>query len=708
MKGGGGGKTRRAVTRVTTCHSFARYSTSSLLVAHSPYNGYSAVPLVLARTRLFGVAIESKLAVSRSRYDNPVCDGSTAQDTIPILNCGAPPIHLPPPRGVFSIQKIDSPRATTRGRRRRHLFHRLMPCHDALIFDIDYDTFVESAEAREARELATLHNDLAPVARLPPELLADIFVRCIPLSRRELHTDLSWLNITRVSSRWRSVALSCPDFWSTIVFSRPKWTPVMLSRSKMASLVIRIDLKKDHPDVLEPIILDNAHRLGTLDVRSPQDTLTTFIINLETADATPRLQTLRILNTDHDLGEGGMWLPRDLFRRAGMVQSRKVGVQPGLRLHLGSCAFPWDSHWYCHLTHLHLEDINTTQRPTMDAFLSILVGSPYLKSLTLIHCSPTTRNGFTVDLPHLSALTIKCNSSSTCARLLEYLSVPPSATVNASCTVKPDHDARHVLYQTLIPQFADLQPSAYDTVRIIHKNGFTISVLDSARPHWLRTLRIDAVSWTQTNVQRVTNVVLDQLDFSNVSTLHLQGMQDLSGAPVHGLAHMWDAMGRRLHRVRTLHLQRAFPAAWLEFLLAQAMLLLGVSHYRLPLGPAFRNEDGTLAHSWPGLQCIALHGVNLGEAADQLEPSPANMLRSLLWARREGGAPIWQLEIEDCKNVFTQDLGYFRLFADLVWDGKGHTTEVKEDGGDSLRAGSINVFANMIEKGQLSTVPMTL
>ncbi|KAJ7723839.1 hypothetical protein DFH07DRAFT_759350, partial [Mycena maculata] len=85
-------------------------------------------------------------------------------------------------------------------------------------------------------ESGTHHNTLAPIASLPPELLADIFVRCIPVSTRKLQSDLSWLNITRVCKLWRDVSLACPDFWSTLVLSRPAWTSIFLANSKSAAL----------------------------------------------------------------------------------------------------------------------------------------------------------------------------------------------------------------------------------------------------------------------------------------------------------------------------------------------------------------------------------------------------------------------------------------------------------------------------------------
>ncbi|KAF7326384.1 hypothetical protein MVEN_02624800 [Mycena venus] len=225
----------------------------------------------------------------------------------------------------------------------------------------------------------------------PPEVLAYIFVLVVPTSIAQLHSDFSWLNITRISGKWRNIALSCPDFWSTLIFSRPKWTPVMLARSKMASLVVRVDLKKDHANSPEPILLEHASRLGTLDICSPQRQLTTFLANLEHAGAAPRLQNVYVVNTTKDNLEQGM-----------------RGTQPGVRLHLEYCAFPWDSEWYSHLTHLHLENINRAQRPTLEAFLAILVGSPNLQTLSVIHCSPTTcLRRLIVELPHLTGLNIK-------------------------------------------------------------------------------------------------------------------------------------------------------------------------------------------------------------------------------------------------------------------------------------------------------------
>ncbi|KAJ7255473.1 hypothetical protein B0H12DRAFT_1113666 [Mycena haematopus] len=592
-----------------------------------------------------------------------------------------------------------------------------MPCCDSNMdmFDIEEDVFsFESAEERQARELRTMQNELISIARLPPEILADIFVRCVPTSVHALHSDLSWLNVARVSSKWRNVALSCPDFWGTLIFSRPKWTPIMLARSKMASLVVRVDLQKDHANSPEPILLENASRLGILDIYSPQSELTTFLANLEHADCAPCLQQIKVVNADADSWAEGMWLPKNLFRRMEVVQNRKVGKQPAVRLHLEGCAFPWDSWWYFHLTYLHLENI-VMHRPPMETLLAILAGSPDLQTLTLIYCCPIIGQPSIVELPRLTSLNITDDPSSLCL-LLSCLIVPPSAVINTSSAVYSNYDPEFMkalnktIYQDLIPVFSeDLAPDTYDTVRIGYRSGFTYSLHHSARPEWSRSLRIDAATWVHDHALRVTESVRDYLDFSNITTLHLDGMPLMPfpwatthDQAFHSTLSLWDTMGRNLRHVHTLHLRTSFPDAWLEFMLTQAMLLIGVSHYRscfnVPIvqrGLPFRGPDGALTHAWPALRCLALHDIDLAIVLDH-RPTCGDMLRALLWARREGKAPIWKLEMEGCTDV-TRHLVHLRLFTDVVYDGKWQNKRRYTDEEDEFaRAYSIGVFAESV------------
>ncbi|KAJ6518927.1 hypothetical protein C8R45DRAFT_949761 [Mycena sanguinolenta] len=575
-----------------------------------------------------------------------------------------------------------------------------MPCCNSDIDMLDIDVNLEPAEEGQAREMRTQQNELVPIACLPPEIMAAIFVRCVPTSPDVLYSDLSWLNVARVSSKWRNIALSCPDFWSTPIFSRPKLTPIMLARSKASSLIVRVDLLRDHANSPEPILLENASRLGTLDIYSPKSLLTTFLANLEHADCAPCLQQVTIVNSDSHWGEEGMWLPGNLFHRAEVVQSRTGGTQPAVRLHLEGCAFPWDSWWYSHLTYLHLEN---TPRPPMETLLAILASSPGLQILSLIYCCPIIGQLSPVELPRLICLSIKDDPSALCL-LLSCLIVPPSAIINTSCALYPNQDSQitkalhKTIYQDLIPVFSeDLSPDAYDTVRIDYRSGFTYSLHHSTRPEWSRNLRIDATIWVHDNALRVTESVRDYLDLSNITTLHLEGMPHMlmktwnpeHDQMFHSSISLWDTMGRNLRQVHTLRLGKSFPDAWLEFMLTQAMLLIGVSHYRscfnIPMA----------------LRCLALQDIDLAIMLDRFKPSCGDVLRALLWARREGKAPIWKLELEGCTNV-SQYLAHLRFFADVVCsDEKGqdtsfHTNSDTEYTREYARAFSIEVFAHSV------------
>ncbi|KAF8168666.1 hypothetical protein K438DRAFT_1983808 [Mycena galopus ATCC 62051] len=153
--------------------------------------------------------------------------------------------------------------------------------------------------------------------------------------------------------------------------------------------------------------------------------------------------------------------------------------------------------------------------------------------------------------------------------------------------------------------------------------------------------------------------------------------------------------------VRTLHLHKTVPAEMFDFLLTDAMFVLGITHWNYDTyGLMHRDEEGRVVHAWAGLQSLGLHELDLGEVPPRksLEPmavTRSDMLRALLWARREGGARIWQLEIEGCRNVLSEDMRYFNLYADVVYDVKGFKRVERNAGDISLRADAVDVLARM-------------
>lgn len=62
------------------------------------------------------------------------------------------------------------------------------------------------------------------VARLPPEILADIFLKHLEAMEqppRRIHSDRAPLVFTRVCRNWRATAYSTPRLWTKLFLPEP-------------------------------------------------------------------------------------------------------------------------------------------------------------------------------------------------------------------------------------------------------------------------------------------------------------------------------------------------------------------------------------------------------------------------------------------------------------------------------------------------------
>jgi hypothetical protein len=91
--------------------------------------------------------------------------------------------------------------------------------------------------------LKSSHDELSPISRLPPEILAAIFAFLPPSAWNKEDDHLARIRITHVCHRWRATALDYPLLWSHINLT--KLTPVgmaeILARAKMAPLYLEAD-----------------------------------------------------------------------------------------------------------------------------------------------------------------------------------------------------------------------------------------------------------------------------------------------------------------------------------------------------------------------------------------------------------------------------------------------------------------------------------
>jgi hypothetical protein len=93
-----------------------------------------------------------------------------------------------------------------------------VPDRDARVIEIDR-RIASSTQDSDIQELRTARNALAPLGRLPDELLLDIARRSVPQNVSET-SPRQVLSLTWICRRLRALFVGCPRLWNLIVVSR--------------------------------------------------------------------------------------------------------------------------------------------------------------------------------------------------------------------------------------------------------------------------------------------------------------------------------------------------------------------------------------------------------------------------------------------------------------------------------------------------------
>jgi len=101
------------------------------------------------------------------------------------------------------------------------------------------------ASEQVTQELKYRHNALAPISRLLPETLAEIF-SLLSFSADDYDDVpcLEWIRVTHVCHRWREIALSFPYLWNYINFTELTLAGIteILARAKMSPLHLEANI----------------------------------------------------------------------------------------------------------------------------------------------------------------------------------------------------------------------------------------------------------------------------------------------------------------------------------------------------------------------------------------------------------------------------------------------------------------------------------
>ncbi|KAJ7766338.1 hypothetical protein DFH07DRAFT_351919 [Mycena maculata] len=128
------------------------------------------------------------------------------------------------------------------------------------------------------RALRTRRNSLAPISKLPTEVLSPILGLCPTIDVDGPHFQtgnfILGMKTAHVCRRWHEIATKSPHFWAHIVLSRPRWALEMLHRSRAAPL-IQVGVTIAAPDAktvaARDLVLGHLHRIRELHLHLPSE-----------------------------------------------------------------------------------------------------------------------------------------------------------------------------------------------------------------------------------------------------------------------------------------------------------------------------------------------------------------------------------------------------------------------------------------------------
>ncbi|KAL0568195.1 hypothetical protein V5O48_013802, partial [Marasmius crinis-equi] len=128
------------------------------------------------------------------------------------------------------------------------------------------DSVVHAPPYEASRE----HNSVQPIHRLPDEILGAIFIELcgFPFFTRSFRSQTvetplaALLVVTRVCHHWRNVAINCYTLWSRPALYCPKWTRLMLERSRSSPLHITVASNQSSASL--ELVLGQFSRLKSL------------------------------------------------------------------------------------------------------------------------------------------------------------------------------------------------------------------------------------------------------------------------------------------------------------------------------------------------------------------------------------------------------------------------------------------------------------
>ncbi|RDB20806.1 hypothetical protein Hypma_012032 [Hypsizygus marmoreus] len=544
------------------------------------------------------------------------------------------------------------------------------------------------------RALKFRRNFLAPISRLPPEILAKIFSFRAAESV-EGTNPLEWIRVSHVSRYWRAVALETPSIWGTLVFSRPKWSEEMLKRSKMANLVVKADLMCITPKTFEAVRLALLHgpRIEELQLFAASATLDKLLSGL--SFEAPMLQSLSLSVPGYSRfgTDQGFTLP-DTVLTGETIYLRRV--------ELTKCNISWDSSLLRGLTHLKIHETSTAFRPTTQQLIDALERMPSLEVLDLQEALPLVQEGAAtpaqsarqvVDLPQLQHITLK-SSVPECVNIVSRITIPVTTRIHLSCNgteatgddfsgiMKIISNHRSVAHS---PNDTEVVPQR-KTIRVLHvQHEAPISLVVQAwtnlplvgeRPS---TADIQLhLSWhhtEETKVDAIAASICRAIPLGQLRSLRLSHVPDMEKAT-------WLRTFGRLPKLQDVHIAGSSAHTFIAALREERPIeTLKSPISGCPLSSArrpglYRRKSLLPPVYFPQLRALAIEDASFEEFKPT--PRPFATLKDCLMERCDRKAEIQELTFRMCSHLDHDDISSLDdIIANVDWDGieQGFTDE---------------------------------
>ncbi|CCL98407.1 uncharacterized protein FIBRA_00404 [Fibroporia radiculosa] len=523
-------------------------------------------------------------------------------------------------------------------------------------------------------ELKSELNTLSPVAVLPPEILAKVFIH--HASDRSFSTpncpaSRHWITPTHVCKYWREVALSCPALWSSLVVSwRQEWMDEVLRRSRQAPLAITVNLNNGRFLMKHRVlasILKEKHRFRSVCVTADQATLDMFVKEMD--GPAPLLQSLSLSRI---YGIGMLSAPSTSLPPVLLREGQAPRLQ---RLEISKYLFQLHDINAPSIRHLKITHSMEMQRPSLSVVVGCLERLPLLESLTLDYVIdplpeldglqlPT----MSIRLPHLLSITISASVLDS-ANFLNHLSLPSLSSLTLTCPAgKGGRDLANCL-ASKTPAMGELRMLRVHRYQpgCTHLELFDVEIpLPPPFPsHPIPKVNISISDMY--SPKPVLTEMLKGLPLPDIRAMHVSGMWFQS--PLE-----WVNTFGSLKGVNFLHVSDECGSE---------VFVKALAHRDEDIQIKNREDPRRFPYFMPQLNTIVLDDVRFRDLRQFQDGELGSFMESLVYTlteRCEHGAEVQELQLVDCWHLDERDVEQLQeTVPRVVWDGITNEDDEEEE-----------------------------